>query len=122
MQAENFEHYFVFICEYCSLSDVLMNEEHTKDAMTYLGAMITGLTADYHIHFILSDSTEVFGKKTAEDENLKKILPVKNGISVGSSDMAEKIFGIDEKNSKDCEKDKGICVSDNRTRRVMFIT
>ncbi len=121
MQAEKFEDYFVFLCEYTVLCDVLMKEERTKDAMTYLGAMITGLTADFRIHFIISDGAGAFAEKAETDENIGKILPVGNGILVGSCDRVKKFFGIDKKFPESCEKDKGICVSDNRTQQVKFM-
>ena len=113
---ESFEDYYILICEYAAVLDVLSDE-----AAQYLGAMICGLNEKFCIHFIISARTEDC-ERLKREEALLHALPFKNGILVGGSESAEEFFGIPKNDLKEREKDRGICVSDNKTHRVMFIT
>ena len=84
----DFEHLYVAIDDITALSNSLS----AQDAFC-LNNLISGLSDNYHIHFIVTDSITNY-RDFIEDDRLGKVIPVKSGIAIGRDVRCPYLLGL----------------------------
>ncbi len=106
----DFPHTYVVIRDYHYLSAII-----SEDAFNHLNALITGITDNYHIHFIITENTG-YVREILEPNVLGQAMPSAYGISMNDDVRGQRFFNSDLDFSATCEKTQGYIVIDNRVR------
>lgn len=112
----DFGHFTIIIRNYSALCSSV-----NDDVLAHLNGTISGITDNYHIHFIIMDNVFSF-RESFEVDRLGAAAPFAQGIAITEDSRAQRFFSSEIKFSASCEKGQGYVVIDGRARLGKMIS
>ena len=111
----DFPHMFILIRDYHTLFDVI-----SEDSLNHLNAVISGITDNYHIHFIITENMG-YVREIVEPGILGQSMPSNSGITMGDDVRGQRFFDSDLKFTSSCERYQGYVIRNGKVQHGKVI-
>ena len=88
--------------------------------MNHLNAVVSGITDNYHIHFIITENMG-YVRELVEPGMLGQSMPSNSGITMGDDVRGQRFFDSDLKFTSSCEKYQGYVIRNGKVQHGKVI-